>query len=385
MTFRSPTIRIGLCAVLLLSLACGEGDAPPDDRAQTRAIMAQVFSAMRTLLPTSADPERFSDEANRAGLIRAFDTLAQQTGALESHVDTQDLRFSYLARNVSSDASAARRAFVQRRFERSAFLLGQITENCIVCHSRLPSAGDSPLAEQFLTPEALADVPLERRSALQIATRRFDAALASLEEIFVSSESAALMLGPLTDYLTVSIRVKGELDRPARTLQRFLKRDDLWESFRGDVEDWMEALGRIEPALRQAPNLATARRLFDQGVREDVVPGSRSGLVYLIAASAILERFSIAASADPEQVDALAEAYFLLGVVEARIGRNYWVSEAPFFLETAIRLSPTADFARDAFALLERELLMEYEGADEEELPAEDLRRLAELEALLSG
>lgn len=382
-TLRSMTLKTGLtCLTSLLLLGCREGDADSDRREETRAIMGQVFSAMRTLLPASVDSGRFSDETNRESLMQAFDTLSQQTGALESHVLSQDLRFSYLARNVSSDASAARRAFVDRRYERSAFLLGQITENCVVCHSRLPSSGDSPLAEQFATPEALADVPLERRAALQIATRRFDAALATLEEIFDSSEPAALMLGPLTDYLTVSIRVKQELKRPVRTLRRFRGRDDLWEGFRGDVEDWIDALGRIGPALREAPSLEGARELFDKGLREDIVPGSRSGLVYLVAASAILERFSIKA---PEQRRELAEAYFLLGVIEARIGRNYWVSEAPFFLETAIRMAPDAPFARDAYALLERELLMEYEGADEEELPIEDRRRLAELEGLLAG
>jgi hypothetical protein len=376
------TLRTGFACLALLALGCGEAQTVASTRAGTRAIMGQVFEAMRTLLPASIDPERFADESNRALLLTSFDTLSQQTGSLETHVETQDLRFSYLARNVASDASAARRAFVERRYERSAFLLGQITENCIVCHSRLPSAGDSPLAEEFMTPEALAGVELERRASLQIATRRFDAALATLEEIFASGESAALMLGPLTDYLTLSIRVKGEVDRPARTLQRFLGREDLWESFRGDVEDWISALGSIGPSLREAPNLAAARVLFDRGLREDIVPGSRSGLVYLIAASAMLERFSIAT---PEPGPQLAEAYFLLGVVEARIGRNYWVSEAPFFLETAIRMAPRAPFSRDAYALLERELLMEYEGADEEELPAEDVRRLAELSTLIGS
>ena len=45
----------------------------------------------------------------------------------------------------------------------------------------------------------------------------------------------------------------------------------------------------------------------------------------------------------------LAEAYYLLGITEARIGRNYWVTPAPFLLETAIRQAPQEPFARIAF------------------------------------
>ena len=375
--------RTVLACLLVASLsACGGGESEAEERAETRAIMGEIFGAMRLLLPASNDPERFSDPANRDELLAAFGALTRQTDALGAHVAGQDLRFSYLARNVAGDAANARRAFEKARYERSAFLLSQITENCIVCHSRLPSPGDSPLAEEFMTPEALVDIALERRSALLIATRRFDSALATLEEIFASEESPALMLGPLTDYLTVSIRVKAEFERPARTLRRFLQREDLWRQLRADVETWIVSLGEVGPLLRGAPTLEGGRQLFDRGVAQDLLPGARAGQVSLIAASALLERYCIKQTAESPQ---LAEAYFLLGVIEARIGRNYWISEAPYFLETAIRMAPNEPFARDAFALLERELLLVFEGADEEEIPAADRRRLAELEALLES
>jgi hypothetical protein len=72
-------------------------------------------------------------------------------------------------------------------------------------------------------------------------------------------------------------------------------------------------------------------------------------------------------------------------VSEARIGRNYWVTQAPFFLESSIRLAPGEPFARDAYALLESETERAYEGSSVESLPAEDRARLAELRQLIAA
>ena len=46
-------------------------------------------------------------------------------------------------------------------------------------------------------------------------------------------------------------------------------------------------------------------------------------------------------------------------------------------------MAPHEPFARDAYALLEQELLMLFEGSDEEEIPERDRRRLDELSALM--
>jgi hypothetical protein len=65
------------------------------------------------------------------------------------------------------------------------------------------------------------------------------------------------------------------------------------------------------------------------------------------------------------------------------IGRNYWVTQGPLFLETAIRLAPGGPFAPDAFAMLEEQLLMSYEGSEYEELPEGEVAYLQELRVLM--
>jgi hypothetical protein len=72
-------------------------------------------------------------------------------------------------------------------------------------------------------------------------------------------------------------------------------------------------------------------------------------------------------------------------MLEARIGRNYWLTRAAFLLDESIRIAPDQDFAREALAILERELYAAYEGSDVEKLPEQDKARLAELRALTQG
>ena len=128
------------------------------------------------------------------------------------------------------------------------------------------------------------------------------------------------------------------------------------------------------------PSLATARAIFEEGQRITLAAGSRAALVHNIAASAMLERFIDTHSEAGLEV---GEAYYLLGLTETQAGRNYWVTQGPLFLETAIRLAPAGGFTPDAYAMLEEQLLLSYEGSDYEELPAEDAAHLKELWSLM--
>jgi len=252
-----------------------------------------------------------------------------------------------------------------------------------VCHTRLPDLDDSPVAEGFVDQGVMESLPLEPRATLQIATRRFDEALASLRELLLDpAEPPAVMLGPLTDYLVVSIRVKGDFDKPASLLEAFGARDDLWPSLKRDVQHWIEVLPELRQKASGTPDVATGRAIIDEAVSNDPDGDGQTGLLNFVVASSILERFI---ASHRERDATLGEAFFLLGTLEARIGRNYWVTPAPFLLAESIRISPGEPFAVDAIDILERELNAEYEGSDFEQLPEDDQRQINELRALIDG
>ena len=373
-----------LVAVLIAGLlACSDadGEAEADERrTETRAIMQNLFESLRAVLPLSVDRAALSSPQNAAQLRASLDALSNNASRVSQHMATQQTSMRTLGRNLERDAAALSASFDAGQFERTGFLLRQITENCVVCHSRLPSSGDSPLAEHFIDQSVLQSLPAERRATLQIATRRFDDALVTLEQIITTPSNPALMIGPLTDYLTVSIRVKGDFERPLRPLTEFAAQERLWDRLRMDVEQWLNALPQMQRRSAGEGNLATARAILDDGQRIALLGGTRSALVHNITASAVLERFI---EGRAEAGLDVGEAYYLLGLTESLIGRNYWVTQGPLFLETAIRLAPGGPFAPDAFAMLEEQLLMSYEGSEYEELPEGEVAYLQELRVLM--
>ncbi|HXV37899.1 MAG TPA: hypothetical protein VEC18_12165 [Myxococcota bacterium] len=367
---------------LLASAGCTE-EREPDADQTTRGVMREIFAAIRVTLPATTDAAQFKSAENREPIRAALDALVRNTALLEQHFRERDAELGFLARSIERDAAEAQLAYAHGQYERSAFVLRQIVENCVVCHTRLPDERGSLVAKGFVDEGVLASLPAQPRSTLLIATRQFDEALAALEEVLADPLThPAVMLGPLTDYLVVSIRVQGDYERPIEVLEAFSQREDLWPSLREDVEEWIDALPALRERAGSEPTVASARSLIEAGEARDEFGDGQGSLLHFIAASSLLERYI---ASQPSRSAELGEAFYLRGMLETRIGRNYWVTTAPFFLEEAIRIAPGEPFARDALGRLERELFAAYEGSDVEELPAAETAHLAQLRALIDA
>lgn len=348
---------------------------------ETRAIMAELYQDLRVVLPASLSQSQLQDREQRPEVQAALANLARQADHLTAHMAATSEEMGSLGRSVAEDARDAQREYERGHFERAAFLTRKLTENCIVCHSRLPSPEDAQIAEGFVDMRALEELTLEERAELQLATRRFDDALTSLEQLFATSaEHPAMLIGPLTDYLTICIRVKRDFERPVPVLRRFAARPDLWTRLRMDVKSWIAALPAVRGRVEATPTLANARSLMDEGRSLLDIPLYHASVVHYIAASTVLRDWI---ETHPEPSHDLAEAYYRLALTEVAVGRNYWVTEAPLLFERTIRLAPGTPLAAEAYALLEQETIMDYEG-DPAGPDPEDRERLEELR-LLAG
>jgi len=385
---RSNSLRAVVVALFVAGVGCGGGDdegAPTViETESTRQIMRDFAADLRVVLPATVDEETFSDSAANPAIREALADLADNASVLVAHSQRNESGTRQLGRSLERDTAEILYQYDRGRTDRAAFLLQQVTENCVVCHSRRPDATDPEIAAGFVDGAVLQQLDPERRETLQIATRQFDAALVTLEALLADPEThPAVMLGPLTDYLTVSLRVKDDYVRPVAVLAKFSRRDDLWQRLRSDVEGWIDALPSLYAQTRGEPELAVAQRILAEGaaLREDS-SDLRADLVHSIAASAVLQRY---VRLHRDRGADLAEAYYLLGEIEARIGRNYWVSQAQHFLATSIRIAPGASTAQQAYGLLEEQILLSYEGSDEDAPGDEDAALLAELKALIDA
>ena len=383
---RTGVLCLGAVAILTVGGCSAEPEPAEESDADTRAIMGEIYGAMKIALPATADMALFSSPEERPRIQAALDQLAANADRLEGHTRPKDDQMQFLARSVARDARDVQRAYRHGQDARAAFLLQQITENCVACHTRLPSK-DTGIANGFVDRGAMRGLAPESRAGLLMATRRFDDAIVTLEKLLSDpDEHPALLIAPLTDYLVLNLRVKDDYERPVPTLRKLSEHSHIWEQLRRDIGSWIEALPELRQRTRGAPDVEVARALVNDGRERNRLGDEQSGLVHFVSASAVLERLlAESPNAEPgsEEAARLGEAYYLLGLVEARIGRNYWISEAPFLLERAIRMAPREPFALEAYRRLENEVLMQYEGSDEEDVDPEDQRRLGELRILV--
>ena len=343
----------------------------------TQTAMQSLFEDAALLLPMAMDEAPWSDPRRRIEIQAGLDRLAEAGALLQEHAVTRDLGFRALSRSLALDITGVRELYAQPDFEGSRSAMIEVTNTCAACHARLPG---SPTSSPPQFPQAVMNgLSLHEQNQVWVATRNFDRAMAVWEAAFADEMQAPGHLdmeGYLLDYMTIGLRVRQNPARVRSTLASFARRPDMPIYLGRHLARWDLALAAIETDLTSAAVLPRARAL---AAAEDVPRPAllgREQTVYDLAASSLLFRFIEAGEGTPEQ---LSEAYYLLGVVEARSVDSYWLPQAESHLEAAIRLAPASPSAAAAYALLEEYVVVGFGGANGDGLPDDAWEKLREL------
>jgi hypothetical protein len=189
-------------------------------------------------------------------------------------------------------------------------------------------------------------------------------------------------MGVFADYLKLIIRVRNDFPRAITVLNHFLERPDVPAVLRDQLRSWVNALNELHSHGPVDEALSRARTLIKTGQRRNRFPADQQGFVHFVVASSLLHRWL---TTPPTDTRALAEAYYWLGIAEISISRTSRLSEAPFFLETAIRLDPISSIASQAYDVLNLYILTEYTGSLGTRVPPEVQEHLDELRRLRGG
>lgn len=378
-------LRVAAAAVLTVGMIA-PGALRAEPPAEPRATMQRVFDALSDLLPLSLDSTRFEAAQNQAEIARQIAVLAAAVRALEHHGEQRDPDFRFLSRSLSQDVEEILHRYHWGRLEEARFYILEATRNCVACHSRLPSAREFPLGDRLLSRVDLDGLSHHERGQLYVATRQFDRAMSNWEELFASTERTPSQLhigGYLRDYLTVAIRVQRDLPRARKTLEKLAADPGLPRYLALRLDRWIRDLKQFEADPATAADLARARALAQRVPAAPDIPDETTLTVTDLLASSLLFRYVDSARQRGVDDRDLAEAFYLLGLIEARGVDSYWVPQAEFHLEAAIRLDPKGPTARPAYALLEQSLSIGYGGTSAEILPVDLWTKLNELRALV--
>jgi hypothetical protein len=376
--------RLGsLALVLTVTAAPAAAEPAPGDPA-TRAVMHGIFDAISKVLPLSFDDAAFRDEKHREEIATQLAVLRDRAGALEEHARGKDRAFEYVAKSLSADAGRLAKWYARGSYGEAQFTVQNMTENCIACHSSLRETHQYPAAKSFFAAVRLETLTPLERARYYVMSRQFDDALATYEAYFTRGSvppSSLAGMASVVDYLKVCLNVKHDVARPRRLLAAVAAgiADD--PTTKGQLTRWIAQLDKLaESRALDANGIAAARLLLERGRSEMEFFRDRDGVVYYVAANAILNAFI---HGRPDRGRDVAEAYYLLGITESLLSHSFWVSRTEFDLESAIRLAPAAPFAPKAYALLEESYVVGYSGSSGTHLPEEVRDLLAELRTII--
>jgi len=370
--FRSGSRRsASLIAPLLWiagQLACAVPEAADKQLPDTAARMAEIVSALEITLPLAQSREAFEAPGARAELDSALRNLARNASALELHRAEDSPGFRFFSRRLAEDAEEISKRFRAGSRDEARFLVNQLVDDCAGCHVRLPDPREHTLGVPLT--RSLARAEPRVRAKLLVATRQFDAALASYEALFASPDYSLSTLdfaGAIEDYLVIALRVRGDWARAERALAGLAARDDAPAYLAELIAGWRSALVDLAP-LAQSATLMDARAVLARAEAVRRFPADRSALVHDLIASSLLQRSLARGFASADEA---AEASYLLGVAELRSDPARSLPQAEAYLEAAIRGLPGSDLAREAYALLEEQTLLGWIGSGGLDLPSD--------------
>ncbi len=362
--------------IVSTALACAPTEPPPTELPSTPARMAGIVSALEIALPYAQEGDAFSSPEARSELRSALSELADNASALELHGGDDTPGFRFFSRRLADDAAEISKRFRAGSTDEARFLLNGVVDDCAGCHVRLPDPREHGVGVPLTA--RLASATPRTRAKLLVATRQFDAALASYEALFATptvSPSAFDFEGAIEDYLVVALRVRSDFARAERTLAALEARGDAPAYLAQLLTSWRAALAELAP-LRDASTLVEARQVLASADSLRRFPADRSALVHDLVASALLHRALARGLASPDEA---AEASYLLGLAELRNDPSRGLPQAEAYLEAAIRAAPGSDIAREAYAVLEEQTVLGWMGSGGFDMPTDVSEWLAEL------
>lgn len=365
-----------------------------------RPTMRQVFEEMKVLIPLSLDEATWSDPDAQPKIRAALDRLENAASALEFHGRDREAGFNELALNLERDLREVGENYRIGAFEEARFFLTGSLQSCVSCHVRLPSARTFPFADQLVDQVEIQSLDPRERAWLYVTVRKFDAALTAWEGLMADPKQSPAELdagGALVDYLNVVLRVRTDVPRARKTLAALAARKDVPVYLGERIASWRTALDALDPAgfqpgapkaLEKGTALAIEAGQVAQG------PFGRDGLIQDLASASLLVRWleedrarraTVTRNPTAKERSDTAQAYYWLGVVEARSLDGFWVNLSERHLESAIRADPKGPYAKKAYARLEETQFLGYGGASGNELPADVVTNLRELRELIQA
>jgi hypothetical protein len=369
------------------ALACKTApkDTPTSEKNNWPTQMQNMAADVKKLLPYLYNREAYQDPKNHAEIQQYLKEFSQVAHKLQPETGKKflgdDLLVEYSLDNLKADLSRASNSFDMGQIEYSRTVAKASLAHCFQCHSVTDTGSSARWNLEDIHNLNLA--PLEKADLL-VATRKYDRALAYMENLLNSAEFqqnyAFDFESLLRRYLALIIRVENAPKRALKELDKILERGDTPHYIVEQAEGWRQSLktwaGEKKRAPKNAKDLfAQVEQRFKRAESIQHFEKDHAGDVeYLRATELLHEGMKLLKSPADE-----AHAMYLLGrAYEVLDELGSWNLHESYY-EACVLKEPKGPMAQNCYGRLEASLYMGYSGSAGTHLPQEEKERLHRL------
>ena len=357
------------------------------DTSSLSPVMRKNFISLIELEKLAADSKQFDDPKNYKKIAAALATLEQSTKHITKILSQQqksglvsiaEIYDDYVG-DMAKRFKDGHKGYVRHK-------VGTVSQLCLSCHTGV--ATSKQFQDETKSVEAISLTPYQRVH-YYAATRQFDLALASMDQIFNQKE---LGLGELREFtqavktaLSVVVRVKQSpatgLEVIAKALKKpgvpeFITRD--FKQWQKDLKAWKKEKPPSKPTIKDL--IASARQLIESAQKIQEYPTDHSTDVRYLRASNALQQ-ALQLIPNPKQQ---AEAFYLLGRAYASLRDNLLWNLDQYYYEACIKRLPHSSMAQKCYKTLSSEIFFGYTGSAGTLIPAEEIQRLDRLQKMVN-
>lgn len=351
--------------------------------------MQGLAGEVKDLLPYLYDRAAFEAPENRERVQNFLNNFAQGAHKIDTEMAKglagDDPMVSYSLENLSGDLQRASASYGRGQFEYARYVTKSSLNHCFRCHS-VTQAGASA-AWDLETVQDLKLAPLEKADLL-VATRKYDKALAFLEQLLNSNqflkERPFDYESALRHYLALMIRVQNNPARALEEMKRISKNPETPHYISEQLGGWIQSLERwskekASPKKSAKGVLRLATERFQQARRIQRFEKDHAGDVEFLRVTSILHEGLRHLKSEEDQ----AQALFLLGnAYEVLDELGSWNLHETYY-EMCVRRAPRAAVARKCINRLEASIFMGYSGSAGTNIPMEERERVESLKRLV--
>lgn len=357
--------------------------------ADPRPQMNLALRALEDLLPYVSREERFLDKKNEKEILEDLTQLQKTFGNLKHDQLLKNDLFAPSYAIIRQNISESLTAFKEGNKDYAHWRLGEITNQCLDCHTRLPESYTSKYQEKKLTLNPRKFDNLFDLGTAQLIVRDYPAAektFTTLIEDNIKKKNFMDTEEAFKGLLLIRTKTHPDIKKMLALTEKYAHDKALPMDLQEELGQWdvrlkeISKIAILQKPLRDDKDVKTLMTTFLEPVKEKDSVFLDNYDVYLLTSNGLLSRYLF----NHPETELAPDISYWIGWSENALKREQFFSSGDLFLKQCIRKYPKSAVAKNCLKEYKDSVEFEFSGSAGTNIPADVKRELTELESLVS-